>query len=43
MQALPGWRHAPYHTDAERAALALTEALTRVADNAGVMVGDWKA
>jgi AhpD family alkylhydroperoxidase len=32
--ALPGWRHAPYYTDAERAALALTEALTRVADNA---------
>ncbi|AKU95799.1 4-carboxymuconolactone decarboxylase domain/alkylhydroperoxidase AhpD family core domain protein [Labilithrix luteola] len=26
------WREAPYFTDAERAALALTEALTRVAD-----------
>jgi AhpD family alkylhydroperoxidase len=28
------WRHAPYFTDAERAALALTEALTRLADQA---------
>jgi AhpD family alkylhydroperoxidase len=26
------WREAPYYTDAERAALALTEAMTRVAD-----------
>ena len=26
------WREAPYFTDAERAALALTEALTRLAD-----------
>jgi AhpD family alkylhydroperoxidase len=26
------WRDAPYFTDAERAALALTEAVTRVAD-----------
>ena len=26
------WREAPYFTDAERAALALTEAVTRVAD-----------
>jgi AhpD family alkylhydroperoxidase len=26
------WREAPYYTDAERAALALTEALTRLAD-----------
>lgn len=32
--ALPGWRHAPFYTDAERAALALTEALTRLADGA---------
>jgi AhpD family alkylhydroperoxidase len=30
--ALPGWREAPYYTDAERAALALTEAVTRLAD-----------
>ena len=26
------WRDSPYYTDAERAALALTEALTRLAD-----------
>ena len=26
------WREAPYFTEAERAALALTEALTRIAD-----------
>ncbi len=26
------WREAPYYTDGERAALALTEALTRIAD-----------
>jgi AhpD family alkylhydroperoxidase len=29
-----GWRDAPYFTDAERAALALTEATTRIADSA---------
>ena len=28
------WRDAPFYTDAERAALALTEALTRIADAA---------
>ena len=27
-----GWREAPYYSDAERAALALTEAATRLAD-----------
>jgi AhpD family alkylhydroperoxidase len=27
------WREAPYFTDAERAALALTESLTRIADD----------
>lgn len=27
------WREAPYYTDAERAALALTEAVTRLADS----------
>jgi AhpD family alkylhydroperoxidase len=32
--AVGAWRHAPYFTDAERAALALTEALTRLADQA---------
>src|SRR5688500_5155607 len=30
--AVGAWRHAPYFTDPERAALALTEALTRLAD-----------
>ncbi|HZR26217.1 MAG TPA: carboxymuconolactone decarboxylase family protein [Vicinamibacterales bacterium] len=30
--AVAGWRDAPYFTDAERAALALTEAVTRVDD-----------
>jgi alkylhydroperoxidase family enzyme len=31
---LAGWRDAPFFTDAERAALALTEAVTRLADRA---------
>ena len=30
--AVAAWRHTPYFTDAERAALALTEAVTRLAD-----------
>jgi AhpD family alkylhydroperoxidase len=30
--AVAAWRDAPYFTDAERAALALTESLTRLAD-----------
>ena len=30
--AVAAWREAPYFTDAERAALALTEAVTRIAD-----------
>lgn len=30
--AVAGWRDAPYFTDAERAALALTEAVTRIND-----------
>ncbi len=30
--SLVAWREAPYYTDAERAALALTEAATRMAD-----------
>jgi len=30
--AVAAWRDAPYFTDAERAALALTEALTRLSD-----------
>ena len=37
-----GWRDAPYFTDAERAALALTEATTRLADRAdAVPDGIW--
>src|SRR5712691_11034574 len=32
--ALAAWRDAPYFTDAERAALALTEAVTRLSDRA---------
>lgn len=32
--AVVAWREAPYFTDAERAALALTEAATRLADRA---------
>jgi AhpD family alkylhydroperoxidase len=32
--AVAAWREAPYFTDAERAALALTEAVTRIADQA---------
>ena len=32
--AVAAWRETPYFNDAERAALALTEALTRVADQA---------
>jgi AhpD family alkylhydroperoxidase len=34
LAAVAGWREAPFYTPAERAALALTEALTRVADRA---------
>ena len=32
--AVAAWREAPFFTDAERAALALTEAVTRLADTA---------
>ena len=32
--AVAAWREAPYYSDAERAALALTEATTRLADRA---------
>ena len=32
--AVAAWREAPYYTDAERAALALAEAATRLADRA---------
>src|SRR5215471_591978 len=32
LYVLPGWREAPLYTDRERAALAWTESLTRIAD-----------
>jgi AhpD family alkylhydroperoxidase len=32
IHAVAAWREAPYYTDAERAALALAEAVTRLAD-----------
>lgn len=31
---MAAWRDAPYFTDAERTALALTEAVTRLSDRA---------
>ncbi|WP_035056287.1 carboxymuconolactone decarboxylase family protein [Andreprevotia chitinilytica] len=34
LATVAAWRDAPYFTDAERAALALTEALTRLSDRA---------
>ena len=34
LDAVAAWREAPYFTDAERAALALAEAATRLADRA---------
>jgi AhpD family alkylhydroperoxidase len=34
LAAVTAWRDAPYFTDAERAALALTEAVTRLSDRA---------
>ncbi len=37
LMTLAGWRDAPYFNDAERAALALAEALTRVADQANAV------
>jgi AhpD family alkylhydroperoxidase len=33
ISAVAAWRDAPFYTDAERAALALTEAVTRISDN----------
>jgi AhpD family alkylhydroperoxidase len=35
-----GWRDAPYFSDAERAALAVTEATTRLADRADAVPDD---
>src|SRR5579871_3923098 len=41
---LAAWREAPYFTDAERAALALTEAATRLADHPDAIPDDvWDA
>ena len=38
--AVSAWRDAPYFTDAERAALALTEAVTRLSDRADPVPDD---
>jgi AhpD family alkylhydroperoxidase len=38
--AVAAWRDAPFYTDAERAALALTEAATRLADTADPVPDD---
>jgi len=38
--AVSAWREAPYFTDAERAALALTEAVTRLSDRADPVPDD---
>ena len=40
LSTLAGWRDAPYFSDAERAALALTEATTRLADRADAVTDD---
>ena len=41
--ALAAWRDTPYFTDAERAALALTEAVTRLSDRADPVPDEiWK-
>jgi AhpD family alkylhydroperoxidase len=41
--AVSAWREAPYYTDAERAALALTEAASRLADRADAVPDEvWK-
>ncbi|MBZ6473101.1 carboxymuconolactone decarboxylase family protein [Streptomyces griseocarneus] len=40
LHAVAAWREAPFFTDAERAALALTEAATRIADRSGKAVPD---
>ena len=37
--AVAAWRDAPYFTDAERAALSLTEAVTRLCDRSGRSAG----
>ncbi|MEU5053433.1 carboxymuconolactone decarboxylase family protein [Streptomyces sp. NPDC021096] len=40
LHAVAAWREAPFFTDAERAALALAEAATRIADRSGQAVPD---
>ena len=40
LYALSAWRETPYFTDAERAALALTEATTRISDRADPVPDD---
>lgn len=40
LHAVAAWREAPFFTDAERAALALTESATRIADRTGQAVPD---
>lgn len=41
--SLPAWREAPYYTEAERAALALAEATTRLADRPEAVTDEiWK-
>ncbi|MEU1307339.1 carboxymuconolactone decarboxylase family protein [Streptomyces cinnamoneus] len=41
LHAVAAWREAPFFTDAERAALALAEAATRLADGSGVPDDVW--
>jgi len=44
LMVLPGWRDSPAFTDAERAALALTEAVTRLSDTSSAVPDDvWDA
>jgi AhpD family alkylhydroperoxidase len=44
LHAVAAWREAPYFTDAERAALALSEAATRLADRGDAVPDDvWEA
>ncbi|MGX5214914.1 carboxymuconolactone decarboxylase family protein [Streptomyces violaceus] len=40
ISAVAAWRHAPFFSDAERAALKLTEAVTRLADRSEESVPD---
>ncbi|MEU3067677.1 carboxymuconolactone decarboxylase family protein [Streptomyces sp. NPDC007027] len=40
LHAVAAWRETPFFTDEERAALALTEAATRIADRSGKAVPD---